>query len=152
MVAGGDVDVLATYGNSVAIPIQRAPGRDLWLARVADVDYDQLIPLEELEMLTERLRERLEGNGIHTVQDVLAKTAEELCPDAWLINYINPTAANGIGLRIFAFGFSDACFRIVTAISASCSGRVPYSFICRWATREKKPGKVSPALPSLLSH
>jgi len=24
---------------------------------------------------------------------------EELCPDAWVINYINPTAANGIGLR-----------------------------------------------------
>ena len=45
---------------------------------VADVDYDQLIPLEELEMLTERLRERLEGHGIHTVQDVLARTADEL--------------------------------------------------------------------------
>ena len=27
---------------------------------------------------------------------------EELCPDAWVINYVNPTAANGIGLRIFA--------------------------------------------------
>lgn len=27
---------------------------------------------------------------------------EELCPDAWVINYINPTAANGIGLRLFA--------------------------------------------------
>ncbi len=24
---------------------------------------------------------------------------EDLCPDAWVINYINPTAANGIGLR-----------------------------------------------------
>jgi N utilization substance protein A len=42
------------------------------------IDYDELIPLEELEMLTGRLRERLEGNGIHTVQDVLAKNAEEL--------------------------------------------------------------------------
>jgi len=42
------------------------------------IDYDQLIPLEELEMLTERLRERLEGHGIHTVQDVLSKDAEEL--------------------------------------------------------------------------
>jgi N utilization substance protein A len=41
------------------------------------VDYDQLIPLEELEM-TERLRERLEGHGIHTAQDVLARSAEEL--------------------------------------------------------------------------
>ncbi|MFO7821887.1 MAG: glycoside hydrolase family 4 [Lentisphaeria bacterium] len=27
---------------------------------------------------------------------------EELCPEAWVINYINPTAANGIGLRLFA--------------------------------------------------
>lgn len=27
---------------------------------------------------------------------------EEICPDAWVINYINPTAANGIGLRLFA--------------------------------------------------
>ena len=27
---------------------------------------------------------------------------EALCPDAWVINYINPTAANGIGLRLFA--------------------------------------------------
>ncbi len=27
---------------------------------------------------------------------------EKLCPDAWVINYINPTAANGIGLRLFA--------------------------------------------------
>jgi N utilization substance protein A len=42
------------------------------------IDYDELIPLEELEMLTDRLRERLEGNGIHTVQDVLARNAEEL--------------------------------------------------------------------------
>ncbi len=41
-------------------------------------DYSQLIPLEDLEMLTERLRERLESHGIHTVQDVLANSAEEL--------------------------------------------------------------------------
>jgi len=27
---------------------------------------------------------------------------EERCPDAWIINYINPTAANGLGIRIFA--------------------------------------------------
>jgi alpha-galactosidase len=27
---------------------------------------------------------------------------ERLCPDVWVINYINPTAANGIGLRLFA--------------------------------------------------
>jgi N utilization substance protein A len=42
------------------------------------VDYDELIPLEELDALTDRLRERLEGHGIHTVQDVLARSAEEL--------------------------------------------------------------------------
>jgi N utilization substance protein A len=42
------------------------------------VDYDQLIPLEEMEMLTDRLRERLESHGIHTAQDVLSNTAEEL--------------------------------------------------------------------------
>lgn len=27
---------------------------------------------------------------------------EAICPEAWVINYINPTAANGIGLRIHA--------------------------------------------------
>lgn len=27
---------------------------------------------------------------------------ETLCPEAWVINYINPTAAHGIGLRLFA--------------------------------------------------
>jgi len=45
---------------------------------VQGLNYDQLIPLEELEMLTDRLRERLESHGIHTAQDVLAQTAEEL--------------------------------------------------------------------------
>lgn len=30
------------------------------------------------------------------------KEIEKICPDAWVINYINPTAANGIGLRKFA--------------------------------------------------
>jgi N utilization substance protein A len=47
-------------------------------ATAQGVDYDELIPLEELEMLTDRLRERLEGHGIHTVQDVLVKSVEEL--------------------------------------------------------------------------
>ena len=41
-------------------------------------DYDELIPLEDLPALTERLRERLEDHGIHTVQDILARTAENL--------------------------------------------------------------------------
>lgn len=31
-----------------------------------------------------------------------AKDIEEICPDAWVINYINPTAVHGIGLRKFA--------------------------------------------------
>jgi alpha-galactosidase len=31
-----------------------------------------------------------------------AKDVRELCPDAWLINYINPSAANGIGLTKYA--------------------------------------------------
>jgi len=44
----------------------------------SSVDYDQLIPLEDLEMLTERLRERLESHGLHTVQDVLARSVDEL--------------------------------------------------------------------------
>ena len=44
----------------------------------AAVDYDELIPLEDMEMLTDRLRERLEGHGIHTIQDVLARNDEEL--------------------------------------------------------------------------
>ncbi len=41
-------------------------------------DYDELIPLEDLPALTDRLRGRLEDHGLHTVQDVLAKSAEEL--------------------------------------------------------------------------
>ncbi len=44
----------------------------------AGVDYDQLIPLEEMEMITERLRERLESHGLHTAQDVLSRSADEL--------------------------------------------------------------------------
>ncbi len=42
------------------------------------VSYDELIPLEDMEMLTDRLRERLEGHSIHTVQDILARDASEL--------------------------------------------------------------------------
>ena len=42
------------------------------------VSYDELVPLEEMAMLTERLRERLEGHSIHTIQDLLAKDADEL--------------------------------------------------------------------------
>jgi N utilization substance protein A len=47
-------------------------------AAAETVSYDELVPLEEMEMLTERLRERLEGNGIHTVQDLLAMDADGL--------------------------------------------------------------------------
>jgi N utilization substance protein A len=42
------------------------------------IAYDELIPLEELEGLTDRLRERLESHSIHTVQDILAKSPDEL--------------------------------------------------------------------------
>ena len=42
------------------------------------VSYDELVPLEEMEMLTERLRERLEGHSVHTIQDLLARTADDL--------------------------------------------------------------------------
>ena len=31
-----------------------------------------------------------------------AKDIEALCPDAWVINYVNPTAVHGIGLKRFA--------------------------------------------------
>ncbi len=48
------------------------------LEKVRELDYDQLIPLEDLEMLTDRLRERLQGHGIHTAQDILSRDAEEL--------------------------------------------------------------------------
>ncbi len=43
-----------------------------------EIVYDELIPLDELPGLTDRLRERLEGHGIHTIQDILAKTQDEL--------------------------------------------------------------------------
>jgi N utilization substance protein A len=42
------------------------------------VDYSELIPLEELDMLTDRLRERLQSHGLHTVQDVLTRDADGL--------------------------------------------------------------------------
>jgi 5'-3' exonuclease len=42
------------------------------------VSYDEIIPLEEMKMLTDRLRERLEGHGVHTVQDLLARDAKGL--------------------------------------------------------------------------
>ena len=42
------------------------------------MSYDEIIPLEEMESLTERLRERPQGHGIHTIQDRLARDAKEL--------------------------------------------------------------------------
>jgi N utilization substance protein A len=47
-------------------------------AATKSVSYDEIIPLEEMGALTDRLRERLEGHSIHTIQDLLAKDAEEL--------------------------------------------------------------------------
>jgi N utilization substance protein A len=55
-------------------------------------DYDLLIPLEDLETLTERLRERLESHGIHTVQDVLARSVDDLSS----IPGIGPVTAQGL--------------------------------------------------------
>jgi len=34
----------------------------------------------------------------------VARDVERLCPQAWVVNYVNPTAAQGIGLRRFAPG------------------------------------------------
>ena len=45
------------------------------------------------------------------------------------------TSSTLIRSRNFACGFSDACLRVVTAISASCSLVVPNSYICRCAAR-----------------
>ncbi|MCU0305350.1 MAG: transcription termination factor NusA [Thermoanaerobaculales bacterium] len=53
-----------------ALPTVEVPARQ--------VVYDELIPLEELEALTDRLRERLKSHAIHTVQDILARSPEEL--------------------------------------------------------------------------
>jgi len=44
----------------------------------ARVSYDELIPLDEIETLTDRLRERLEGHSVHTIQDLLARSADDL--------------------------------------------------------------------------
>ena len=42
----------------------------------------------------------------------IAKDIERLCPDAWVINYINPTAVNGIGLmrhsKVKSFALCDS--------------------------------------------
>ncbi|MCD4749607.1 MAG: transcription termination factor NusA [Thermoanaerobaculales bacterium] len=45
---------------------------------ISEMDYDLLIPLEEMEMITDRLRERMESHGIHTAKDILSRSAEEL--------------------------------------------------------------------------
>ena len=45
---------------------------------IEEMDYDLMIPLEEMEMISERLRERLESHGVHTAQDVLSRTPDEL--------------------------------------------------------------------------
>lgn len=37
----------------------------------------------------------------------VCKDVERLCPDAWVINYINPTTANGIGLMRYAPGLKS---------------------------------------------
>jgi N utilization substance protein A len=47
-------------------------------AATGTVSYDEIIPLEEMGALTDRLRERLEGHSIHTIQDLLARDAKGL--------------------------------------------------------------------------
>ena len=44
------------------------------------------------------------------------------------------TSSTVIGARILAAGLSPAWRRMVTAISASCSGLVPYFSMCSCAT------------------
>ena len=76
------------------------------------VSYDDLIPLEEMEMLTERLRERLEGHGIHTVQDLLARDAGELSN----IPGIGPVTAKkllGMANQTLEESLSDAAESVV---------------------------------------
>ncbi|MFA6133331.1 MAG: glycoside hydrolase family 4 [Phycisphaerae bacterium] len=37
----------------------------------------------------------------------IARDMESICPDAWAINYINPTSAHGLGLRKYAPGLKS---------------------------------------------
>jgi len=47
-------------------------------ASATETDYEELIPLDDMEALTDRLRDRLKDHGLHTAQDVLARSADEL--------------------------------------------------------------------------
>jgi N utilization substance protein A len=76
------------------------------------VSYDDLVPLEEMKMLTDRLRERLEGHGIHTVQDLLARDAGELSN----IPGIGPVTAKkllGMANQTLEESLSDAAESVV---------------------------------------
>lgn len=47
------------------------------------------------------------GGVIHTLRELpmilrVAADVERLCPDAWVINYVNPTAVQGMGLATYA--------------------------------------------------
>jgi len=69
-----------------------------------------------------------------------AREVEELCPDAWLINYINPTASNGIGLQ-----------RLVPGVKsfALCDGLHMPHIKQRYAARAGICGKDDPLTPEL---
>lgn len=55
-----------------------------------------------------------------------AKDISELCPDAWVINYINPTSVNGIAMRRFypnvkSFALCDAQYGLRNNVAKACN-------------------------------
>ena len=54
------------------------------------------------------------------------------------------TSSTVIGSRYSASGFSEACSRTATAISANCSGVVPYSCMWRCAAMAYAPMSTLP--------
>jgi alpha-galactosidase len=55
-----------------------------------------------------------------------AKDIQDLCPEAWVINYINPTSVHGIGLRRFfpklkTFALCDAQYNLRNSVAKACS-------------------------------
>lgn len=55
-----------------------------------------------------------------------AQDITDLCPEAWVINYINPTAVNGIGLKRFfpqlkTFALCDAQYKLRDNVAKACN-------------------------------
>ena len=55
-----------------------------------------------------------------------AKDISDLCPEAWVINYINPTSVHGIGLRRFfpklkTFALCDAQYGLRKNVAKACN-------------------------------